>query len=232
MPKNTNHRLTLVLLAFLATIGAIPGVSAQIPEADFGKEQRIQMWLDDQDKNQDGKVSPDEAIRQMKANFSNLDRNQDGFIDRAELAQLVDRLAGNRNRSEGNSPPSGQRNQIDNRQNAGSRPVSDAVQLIESIPYADTDNRRQTLDLMLPKVHRVRLCRWSFSFMEEAGATETRSGAATDWNLLWPVAITPESRLATALVVSPNGQLKSTTARPLSAGYELTQNGTISMPIG
>ena len=154
MPKKTNHRLILVLSAFLATIGAIPGESAQIPEADAAREQRIQMWLDDQDKNQDGKVSPDEAIRQMKANFINLDRDQDGFIDRAELGQLADRLAGNRNRSEGNSPPGGLRNQIDNQQNSASRPASDAVQVIENIPYADMDNPRQTLDLMLPKVRR------------------------------------------------------------------------------
>ena len=154
MPKKTNHRLILVLSAFLATIGAIPAESAQIPEADAAREQRIQIWLDDQDKNLDGKVSPDEAIRQMKANFSNLDRNEDGFIDRAELAQLADRLTGNRNRSEGNGPPGRLRNQIDNQQNPASRLASDAVQVIENIPYADMDNPRQTLDLMLPKVRR------------------------------------------------------------------------------
>ena len=96
------HLPTLILSVSLAIIGAPHFASAQSSEEDSQKESRIQMWLNDQDKNQDGKVSPDEAIRQMKSNFNNLDRNQDGFIDRAELGQLADRLAGNRNRTEEN----------------------------------------------------------------------------------------------------------------------------------
>ncbi len=91
------HPIALFLSALMAVVGATQIASAQNSDAASQKEQRIQMWLDDQDKNQDGKVSPDEAIRQMKSNFNNLDRNQDGFIDRAELGQLADRLAGNQN---------------------------------------------------------------------------------------------------------------------------------------
>lgn len=130
------HPIALFLSALMAVVGTTQIASAQNSNAAVDKEQRIQMWLDDQDKNQDGKVSPDEAIRQMKSNFSNLDRNQDGFIDRAELGQLADRLAGNQN----------------NRQRNQTRPPpSDSVQLVENIPYADTDNPRQALDLLLPK---------------------------------------------------------------------------------
>ncbi|HAT60213.1 MAG TPA: hypothetical protein DCS60_05505 [Opitutae bacterium] len=69
--------------------------SAQIPEADEEREQRIQLWLSEQDKNQDGKISSDEAILKIKANFSRNDHNGDGFIDRAELGRLADRLASN-----------------------------------------------------------------------------------------------------------------------------------------
>ena len=69
--------------------------SAQIPEADEEREQRIQLWLSEQDKNQDGKISSDEAILKIKANFSRNDHNGDGFIDRAELGLLADRLASN-----------------------------------------------------------------------------------------------------------------------------------------
>ena len=66
---------------------------AQIPEADEEREQRIQLWLSEQDKNQDGKISSNEAILKLKADFSRNDHNGDGFIDRAELGRLADRLA-------------------------------------------------------------------------------------------------------------------------------------------
>ena len=69
--------------------------SAQIPEADEEKELRIQLFLSEQDKNQDGKISSGEAILRIKANFSRNDHNGDGFIDRAELGRLADRLASN-----------------------------------------------------------------------------------------------------------------------------------------
>jgi acetyl esterase/lipase len=141
----------LSYMPILALIGSTQFISAQTSDADTQKEQRIQMWLDDQDKNQDGKVSPDEAIRQMKSNFKNLDRNNDGFIDRTELGQLADRLAGNRNRTEGNRTEAPSQN--NRQQNQASRSASDSVQLIENIPYADTDNPRQMLDLLLPKNH-------------------------------------------------------------------------------
>jgi len=135
----------------LALIGSSQFVSAQTSDEDAQKEQRIQMWLDDQDKNQDGKVSPDEAIRQMKSNFHNIDQNNDGFLDRAELEQLADRLGGNRIRTQGNRTQAASQNQNNRQRNTDNR--FDSVQLIEDIPYADTDNPRQMLDLMLPKDH-------------------------------------------------------------------------------
>ena len=69
--------------------------SAHIPKADEERERRIQLFLNKQDKNQDGKISSDEAILKIKANFSRNDYNGDGFIDRAELGRLADRLASN-----------------------------------------------------------------------------------------------------------------------------------------
>ena len=69
--------------------------SAHIPKADEERERRIQLFLSEQDKNQDGKISSDEAILKIKANFSRNDYNGDGFIDRAELGRLADRLASN-----------------------------------------------------------------------------------------------------------------------------------------
>ena len=148
--RNMKHLPTLILSASLGIIGTPDFASAQSSEEDSQKESRIQMWLNDQDKNHDGKVSPDEAIRQMKSNFNNLDRNQDGFIDRTELGQLADRLAGNRNRTEENRSQATSGNRNNRQENPATRSASDSVQLIENIPYADTDNPRQMLDLLLP----------------------------------------------------------------------------------
>jgi len=45
------------------------------------------------DTNKDGKISKDEAKNQIAANFNLLDKNKDGFLDRAELRVIAVRLA-------------------------------------------------------------------------------------------------------------------------------------------
>jgi acetyl esterase/lipase len=64
---------------------------------------------------------------------------------------LADRLGGNRIRTQGNRTQAASQNQNNRQRNTDNR--FDSVQLIEDIPYADTDNPRQMLDLMLPKDH-------------------------------------------------------------------------------
>ena len=92
---------TLLALGFLFFAGCetvqkvAETQSAHIPKADEERERRIQLFLSEQDKNQDGKIYSDEAILKIKANFSRNDYNGDGFIDRAELGRLADRLASN-----------------------------------------------------------------------------------------------------------------------------------------
>lgn len=48
------------------------------------------------DKNDDGKISSDEAQGQLKKNFDRVDTNDDGLIDRGELENLAERLQRNR----------------------------------------------------------------------------------------------------------------------------------------
>jgi len=48
------------------------------------------------DKNDDGKISSDEAQGQLKKNFDRVDTNGDGLIDRGELENLAERLKRNR----------------------------------------------------------------------------------------------------------------------------------------
>jgi Ca2+-binding EF-hand superfamily protein len=56
------------------------------------KQERKENWLDQQDKDDDGKISRDEAIGLMKSNFTRNDTNRDDFLDRDELGQLAVRL--------------------------------------------------------------------------------------------------------------------------------------------
>lgn len=56
----------------------------------------LKRWLGAMDPNGDGKVHRDEATGAMKDNFEGNDVNNDGFIDRAEMEALANRLIGNR----------------------------------------------------------------------------------------------------------------------------------------
>ena len=56
----------------------------------------LKRWLGAMDPNGDGKVHLDEAAGAMKDNFEGNDVNNDGFIDRAEMEALANRLIGNR----------------------------------------------------------------------------------------------------------------------------------------
>lgn len=62
------------------------------------KEKRIADWLSQQDSNKDGKIALNEALKLMKANFSRIDANGDGFVDKEELGKLHNRLSGFANR--------------------------------------------------------------------------------------------------------------------------------------
>lgn len=87
------------------------------------------------DKNSDGKLSMEELPEGPRRNFSRIDRNGDGFIALGELQAALSRRAG---------PPAAP---------AGGRPmrVPDSVEVMRDLPYANTDNPRQRLDLYLPK---------------------------------------------------------------------------------
>ena len=46
------------------------------------------------DKNDDGKISKDEAPERMKEHFDRVDRNGDGFVDKAEIKAMAERFQG------------------------------------------------------------------------------------------------------------------------------------------
>jgi acetyl esterase/lipase len=86
------------------------------------------------DRNKDGKVTKEEFI----APFDEIDANKDGVITPDEDRAFARRLFGQSGQP-GQGPP-------------GQRPrIPDSVKAELDVPYAETDNPRQRLDLYLPK---------------------------------------------------------------------------------
>ena len=64
-----------------------------------------------QDTDKDGKISKDEADDRMKQRWEQNDTNGDGFIDRTEAKEMVDRMMKfikQRQEQSGGGPPGGQ----------------------------------------------------------------------------------------------------------------------------
>jgi acetyl esterase/lipase len=92
----------------------------------------------DWDKNSDGKLTKDELPEGPRNNFEKVDRNGDGAISREEHAEFLKR-----------------RQQQGGQQQAPKIP--DDVEVIADIHYASTTNKKQTLDLILPKKREGKL---------------------------------------------------------------------------
>ena len=84
----------------------------------------------DWDKDGDGKLARDELPAPLRRNFDAIDTNHDGFISREE-----DRAISERNRNTAGGP---------------AQPIGDDVKATMDIPYADTANPAQRLDLFVP----------------------------------------------------------------------------------
>ncbi len=65
------------------------------PEGRPNPEEFVRR-LKDADKNNDGKISKDEAPDRIKEMFDRIDGNGDGFLDEAEIKQVIQRLLGRR----------------------------------------------------------------------------------------------------------------------------------------
>ena len=79
-----------------------------------GGGEFIERIFKEADKNNDGKLSKEEAPERMRENFERLDRNTDGFIDLEELRATL-------GRRQGDNPPRGERPNSDGDQPRGER---------------------------------------------------------------------------------------------------------------
>tara|TARA_Y100001934_G_scaffold115729_1_gene141648 strand:+ start:3753 stop:4832 length:1080 start_codon:yes stop_codon:yes gene_type:complete len=81
------------------------------------------------DKDKNGKLSLEELPRNARPNFKRVDTNQDGTISLAEHEAFLNRP----------------------RQPRRERPIPEGIKAFRNLPYAQTKNPRQTLDLFLPE---------------------------------------------------------------------------------
>ncbi|MEE8451685.1 MAG: alpha/beta hydrolase fold domain-containing protein [Thermoguttaceae bacterium] len=118
-----------IALILLGLFVSASGAEAQSPPSADSSADAFQRL----DKNGDGKITRDELPEAIRRNFDRADADGNGFISREEDAKFRNRT-GNR------------------RPQTSSRPqVHDAIRAERDLPYADTDNPRQRLDLYLPK---------------------------------------------------------------------------------
>lgn len=113
--------------------------SSRSDAAGSAAKQFVQRALKVNDKNSDGKVTRDEAVRPLKANFDTVDANRDGEITADELTALAKRMEGR------------QRNRTANNPSRSQPAVPDNVSFEMDIAYRD-GNRKWKLDLARPKV--------------------------------------------------------------------------------
>jgi len=103
-------------------------VGAQAPGQS---PSRFDQW----DKNDDGKLLPDELPFALRRNFDRVDRNGDGAISREEDAAIRNRTA--------DKPTSGK----------AQAKLPDGLKIKSDLDYSGNNNARQKLDLYLPEGH-------------------------------------------------------------------------------
>ncbi|NRB45285.1 MAG: alpha/beta hydrolase fold domain-containing protein [Verrucomicrobiales bacterium] len=85
------------------------------------------------DQNGDGKLTQEELPQHARPTFNRADKNNDGFISREEDKSFREKS--------GRKKQKRSRDQVNN----------DRIEIKKGIPYANTDNSRQSLNLLLPK---------------------------------------------------------------------------------
>ncbi|QDU97185.1 alpha/beta hydrolase fold domain-containing protein [Lignipirellula cremea] len=124
-------RIVLPLLLLALTTGSVLG---QPPQGN-SPFRRL-------DRNQDGKLTRDEIPPQLRPLLQRIDTNGDGEVTAEEDRAFTARRRAGQGRPGPMRPGQGR---------PPAAVVSDKIETLRDLPYAATDNPRQTLDLYLPK---------------------------------------------------------------------------------
>lgn len=95
----------------------------------LAQQKNFESW----DKDKDGRLSRAELPERIRNNFDRVDHDRDGWISKQE-----DEAFRKRERQKRATPSRGPR-------------IPDSLEVIGDIPYADNENARQTLDLVVPR---------------------------------------------------------------------------------
>lgn len=121
----------LLLLAFGLPFASAAAQQPAPPAATRGPRQFELM-----DVNKDGKLSREELPERFRDGFSRADTNNDGGISKEEHLAVL------------------KRSQQQAKKGAPTRALPPGVEALRDLPYAETDNPRQKLDLFLPKTRK------------------------------------------------------------------------------
>lgn len=133
-------RFSLLVLPLLTTPLAAQKDGADMPQSS--QDKRAAQLFERMDADRDGRLAKNELPIKLQPNFERVDTDKDGFISPSEhLSVLKTRQDSARNGETGNPAPR--------------RPAPAGVEVAYDLPYADTDNPRQTLDLYLPNAKKT-----------------------------------------------------------------------------
>ena len=104
----------------------------------------VMQWLRQMDQDKDQRIALQESRSLMKANFSRIDGNSDGFLERSELNALSQRLIRNRGRQQGRQVGGGSGGMSDDQVK---KLAGDALVCELNVPYRE-GNQRWKLDLV------------------------------------------------------------------------------------
>lgn len=116
---------------FVVSIGLTLALSSQAQQAPAGADRQFQQL----DQNHDGKISREELPEALRPNFDRVDTNHDGGISPDEHLAVIGGARG--------APG-----------NKGNPPDLSGIEVLRDLPYAETENPRQRLDVYLPKARK------------------------------------------------------------------------------
>ncbi len=127
-----------ILTATSLLLLSSPFAGAQAPAPAAAPAERTARLFEIADANKDGKLSKEELPERLRPSFERVDADHDGFISREEQKAVAMRQQGGGDKA----APKGK---------GTARPLPASVEAKMDLPYADTENAHQRLDLYLPK---------------------------------------------------------------------------------